>query len=194
MIILDFVLLILAVTIFTLGCFVYFKNTASSLNKYFFIYCLSGSYTAFIQFMCFSANDYNAAYRWLKFGSLWPFMFVFLFHLLLIFVKEERKTNKIFLYLLIYLPAGCFSALNYFTTVPVKTNFGNYEMNTNSEVGILLGVWISIVSLIMLFYCIRFHFQTADRLKRKQAKYIFISLIIRIHIAHCYLNHFIIKI
>jgi len=95
-----------AVYIF-LGLFVFFRNTNNSLNRVFFLLCLSLCVWAFCFSVVNSAADYRTALLWRQLSAVgWGIMHSFSLHFLIILTGNKGIFKKKWLYIPLYLPAA----------------------------------------------------------------------------------------
>ena len=101
---------------FGLGIAAYSKDPQSSVNRIFLLLMCSVSYWAFGEFMIWQAGSPEGAAFWLKASFLWPFVFAFTLHFILIFTKSGILRRYPILSLgIIYLPTAITSILLLFT-------------------------------------------------------------------------------
>jgi len=90
-----------------LGLFVFFRNTDNSLNRVFFLLCLSLCVWAFCFSIVNSAADYRTALLWRQLSVVgWGIMHSFSLHFLIILTGNKRIFKKKWLYIPLYLPAA----------------------------------------------------------------------------------------
>lgn len=90
--------------VFFMGGLVLVRDPNNSLNRIFFLFCLSVAYWGFIDFQFLTAPDSSLAFLWMKIGAFWPLAVAFLFHFTLMFAGIRLLSSRL-AYLLIYGPA-----------------------------------------------------------------------------------------
>ncbi|MGE5422373.1 MAG: EAL domain-containing protein [Ignavibacteriales bacterium] len=95
-----------AVYIF-LGIYILSLNSDKTLNRVFFLLCLSLSIWAFCFSIANSAPDHAMAYFWRRASTLgWATMYGFLLHFILILTERSRFLENKWIYPLLYLPGA----------------------------------------------------------------------------------------
>jgi len=122
---LAFFCLISAVITYGLGIFVYAKNPSSTVNRLFLAAMLAGTYWAIGEFMIWQSTGYEIVNFWLKASGFWPLAIAFFMHFILAFTNHPaaRDKNRLWLLLLLYLPASIFSLLGIFTDLIYTVRF-----------------------------------------------------------------------
>ncbi|MFH1227038.1 MAG: PAS domain S-box protein [Planctomycetota bacterium] len=167
------------------GGFIYSLNPKSRLNKIYMWYCLMMAYWGFTEFMYRQAESPDIARLWMKISCLWPFSMVALVSFALVFTEKVKVLrNKLALFL-IYGPALAFSLIDFMTnliaTNPLKEYWGyTPAIPRNNWIFDMSLVWAMGMAFWALFLCAVFFLKTADRKKKRQAKYVTLGLAVTI--------------
>ena len=158
---------------FIFSNFIYYQNRNNRLNRIFALTCLLISIAAFCEFMYRQTNDYNTAYIWMKISFLWPFIITALAQSALILTERTNLLKSKIFNTLLYFPAVLFSLLDLMLSEPIKKYWG-YTRNIHPDIriSIIISLWIIGFGLLGLFLCVKYFFQTDNKKKKKQAKYI----------------------
>jgi len=88
-----------------LGVYVLSLNVKATMNRLFFLLCLSLAAWAITFALGIAAPDYETSLFWRRVSSLgWGSMYGILFHFFLYLTKKEQLSDKKWIYSLIYLP------------------------------------------------------------------------------------------
>jgi PAS domain S-box-containing protein len=171
------------VSFFALGFIVYQLDPKRLLNRLFFIFCIIGAYLGFVELMIRQSESITTAHFWLRMGGLWPFIVAVLSHFILIFTGNVKALNNKATYVLIYGPALVFSVLltvtPFFPGLPVKAYWGYTRGVPTSRIfAAVLGIWSGILPLIILGLVVHHFLKTADKIKKKQALFLFLGFLI----------------
>lgn len=171
--------LLTAVAPLFMGNFVYYQNPRSVVNRAFFFCCLAFTYLGFVEFEFRRAETYDNAFLWMKLQSVWPLMLSVVFHFLLVFIEKSKQIKKGHIFALLYLPAllfFLFEAVDITLIKPIKTYWGwTYTYPLKSISFILPIVWIYGVSILLLYFAIRYHRKSTDEVKKSQIQLLIIG-------------------
>ncbi|MFC1999431.1 histidine kinase N-terminal 7TM domain-containing protein, partial [Chloroflexota bacterium] len=163
-----------------LASFVWARDSKSSVNRIFVVFCLAGTYWAFVDFGFRQSDTYETAAEWLKAFSFWPFAPALLLHFSLVFTEKSRLLRNKWTYVTLYLPALAFSLLDLTTDLmtvePVKESWGWAFEAPATVAQYLADVWTGIVMALSICLCLRYYMRDVDRQKKQQAKYVLIGI------------------
>lgn len=109
---------------YSLGIYVYLKNSRATLNRLFFLTMLTATYWAFCEFMIWQSGSQEMVRFWLKASSLWPFVIAFSIHFILDLTNHPMvKEKKILLPFFLYLPTAIISMVLFFTDSIYTTGY-----------------------------------------------------------------------
>jgi hypothetical protein len=172
--------LITAIVSFSLGIFVYLKNTKSAVNKSWFILSLSVSIWSFGIFALHNSPDEAHALFWIRFmycGAIFiPSSFL---HLIFNVSGITRYARNKKIILATYIISIIFLILN-FTPLFVKGVKPRLDFKYFTDPGILLPVYglFYLSDLIYAFYKLITEFPRVSAVKRNQLKYILFAAIV----------------
>jgi PAS domain S-box-containing protein len=173
--------LLAAVTAVFLGNFVLYRDPRKSLNRVFFLFCLSAAYASFTEFGYRQAESLATAYFWLRAGFLWTFLLPLQSHFVLLFSERNKVLESKLTYFLLYGPALVLSLLhllNLFGTEPVKVYWGwTYSQPENPIVDSLLGIWSVGIVLFSFYLCLQYYLKTTEHTKKRQSWYVFLGFL-----------------
>ena len=169
--------LISAVITYGLGIFVYAKNPDSRVNRLFLMVTVGASYWAVGEYLIWSINSYENVLFWLKASSCWTVVIVMCIHFILCFADHpvSRRENRVYLLMLLYVPAIILAGVNFFTdhifTVGYSPNFRYYY---TPSIGDPIYTVATIYFLAVLFWAIYVGLQARrsagnDTLKRQSS-------------------------
>ena len=123
-----FLSLVSSIIVLALGIFVFSTNRKNPLNRVFLFICILAFYWMFMESMLRDADSISSAYLWMKLTFLWVFLPAAGLHFILVLTKSDLLRRGTWVYLLIYLPAACFSIIEFTTdriiTTPVLKYWG----------------------------------------------------------------------
>lgn len=168
---------------FLLGLYVYQKDPRNQLNRISLLLCVSLGCSAFAEFGYRQATDYTTAFMWIKASSLWPFAMSFLLHFVLIFTKKSKVFQNKITYFILYVPAFIFFVIDLTTPLvsgePTKEYWGwTYSVPEDWLVYTVSTFWGLILIILSLILCFLYFYRTREPVKRQQAKYVFIGMVI----------------
>jgi PAS domain S-box-containing protein len=176
-----YISLISSIICLGLAFFVYYSNTKSKENIIFSIFLILLSIWTFAEFMYIRAPSADVAARWIQLVSLiWTYVIAILFHFVLIYTQQKRILRKKITYVLIYLPAVIFSAIDVFTKLitgpPVKEFWGYTNSMPATIVNYLVSSWAFILGIGVLIIVIWSYFHANDMRSKLRNKYMLMGL------------------
>ena len=164
------------------GSIVLSRDIKQALNRVFFFYCLASAVVAFSELHLLQALEENSAFFWLHYSSLWPFIFSFQMHFLLIYTKNDRLLRSVFTYVVIYLlpliyVISFFIFQNEILDV-AKLSWGwRYAIPEDgvTVINIVAGVWAGLFSVTVIVLSIIHYFKVGGT-RRRQTRYILIGV------------------
>lgn len=161
---------------------VYFYDKKSVSNKLFVCILIWSFFWSLIEFFKYSASTPLEAALLSKALVLWPFYSTFLLHFALVYTESDFLKKR-FAYILIYVPAAVFAAVDltttWITTAPIEMRNG-YQFSTQlpmKPVGATVeNIWASTLAVTALVICIVFYFRTLNENKKTQTKFIILGL------------------
>ena len=178
-----FLSLVSSIIVLALGIFVFSTNRKNSLNRVFLFICVLAFYWMFIESMLRDADSISSAYVWMKLTFLWVFLPAAGLHFILVLTKSDLLRKGTWVYLLIYLPAACFSIIELATdriiTTPVLQYWG-YTYGYSPDLlpfGIELA-WAFGILVGSVLIGIRYYFRTHEIREKSQTKFILAGFIV----------------
>lgn len=159
-----------------MGLAVYLLNRKRLANKLFLLTAVAGFYWTFTEFMMWQASNAEIANFWNKMGFMWPFFVALVLHFSLVYTESGWLKNK-FTYVLLYVPAAFFAFIDLTTGLingPPIMEYWGYEDTTpaSSAIYTLSNLWVSVLPVLALVFCILFHYRTIDESKKQQSKFV----------------------
>ena len=175
--------LLASVLAVSIGGLALHRNPRGMLNRLFFLLCLSGAYTSFVEFGYRQAESFDAASLWLRMGFLWTVSVSLELHFVLLYTKQTRILASRLTLALIYGPACAFSLWQLFSpdaVEPVKVGWGwTYSIAERYVVAnSLLDIWVLGTTLCALYLCLRYYLETTEHTEKRQAQYVFIAFLL----------------
>ena len=136
-----------------------------------------------ISFFAFtSATTYEWAVFWRKIFSFWPLVVPIQLHFILVFTEYwKRLGKKIEILVIMYIPSlfVIFLELNDLIAKDLVLEYwGWVEVNSLNWAFISASIWSSCYGLLSLFLCYQFFRKEDNPLKKQQAKFVFLGLLI----------------
>ncbi|MBN2344119.1 MAG: response regulator [Deltaproteobacteria bacterium] len=158
-----------------LGSFIYFKDTKATINRLYFVICMSVAYFSFLDFGYKQAKDLSEAMIWWRFDFLWSLHTAIWLHLAILFTEREKWLKQKFVYVLIYAPVAIFIFLDgtghYITGPPIKQPWGwSYSVRDNILSSISY-VWMSALPIISAGLYIWYLGKPTDIRKAAQSRF-----------------------
>jgi PAS domain S-box-containing protein len=174
-----FSLLAAAAALF-LGYYILYRNPKSALNRLFFLFCLTGACTSFMEFQLRLAETQTTALSWLKAGAVGIcFTLPLEVHFMLAFTQKKRLLARWWIYPALYVPALAFMLLvanGAIPLTPVKVYWGwTYDPAVANAADASFEIWITALTLLTIYLCLRYYLKTAERVKKRQALYLLIG-------------------
>lgn len=109
--------LVSALITYTLGVYVYARNTASAVNRLFFAGLLVATYWGIGEFFLWQARGYDEFLFWLKFSSFWILAIIFAIHFIFVFTARPfvNRIPPLLLAAILYVPSVIFALIEIFT-------------------------------------------------------------------------------
>ncbi len=184
---LAFISILCSIIIFFFGVFVLQRNPKRSLNRVFFLLCVSAAYLSFVEYGFRQAETYEEAFYWLDIIDLWLFAIPLELHFVLLFTEKDSLTkNKIFLAFL-YLPSILFLVLlpKYIKADPFKESWG-WTFDTIPKEHILISLfeaWFVVLGCLSIGIAIHYFLKNKEYIKKQRAKFVFLGVTISTAIA-----------
>lgn len=168
-----------SIFILSFGFFISTSFPNIKIVRLFFTICLLLSGINFIEFQMKIAETQEEADLWNKTFSVWPYILSTSLHFILLFRYEIKKT--LLVNILLYAPAICISYMDLTTgaiyTKPILTEWG-YTVTLSENIYSQISIFWTIIMLILIFYFSYFNYSISEGNKKKQAKLIFIGIVI----------------
>ena len=165
---LSLVSLIFSVAMLVFGVYAISKFPNRRLNQVFFFFTLAGAVWAFTEFGYRQAV--NAPF-WLRGSFLWVFAFPLALHWVLHLSLEEKKIDRWYAYLLLYLPAVIFAVLNFLNPLYLKETFTFGWIIVRPE-GVWWAIqdgWTALLLLLTIIMALRHNLRETDKKVKRQA-------------------------
>lgn len=166
-----------------MGATVLFWNPRAALNKVFSLFCFSIAYWAFMEAQLRHSSSYSEAFVYIHLLFLFPISVALFLHFTLILAGRERILHNPLTYFLIYVPTGAI-ALSYYLTdklrgAPVLEPWGwSYGAFDWSFVHNIQLIFLQLLTIAALYFCLKFYLGQTDRIARLRARYVLIGLAI----------------
>ncbi len=185
--VLVFIPLITSIICFLLANFIYFKGENNTLNRVAALICIFLTYLSFVEFEYRSSFSIKRAYFWFKLGSLFPFIFPLMFHIVLAFTRKLYVKKLKLLLIVIYIQALIITIMDITTNEFLKDislrHWGWSYTISKSIFSYSLFAWIIIICLISLyFFYINYKYEKNYNIKQV-SQYILVGLLIIICIS-----------
>jgi PAS domain S-box-containing protein len=168
--------------LFSLANFVFYIDPKKTLHRLFALFCLSCAYWAFCEFMFLTAEDAQTAHLWRKIYAFWSFIGAFMVHFVLVFTEKRAWLKRRATLFLVYAPSVLFSWTALATDLMVeRISYGPFGWRYQPAERSWF-YWATVAWAIALLFTIprllwRFFSSTEDPLKRRQARYVLISIL-----------------
>ncbi len=177
-----------AIITFTLGLFIYAKDSNKLLNRIFMLFCISVSILSFSEFGMRQAESYDTAKFWFVLTGIFPLCAFLFFYFTLIFYKKDIFKNKKWLFPILLPLTSIIIFLNFTITIfysnPIKTNWG-FDYSFTQDVFLFyltildFSFSIGLIIFSILLY-VKIYISSDDKIKKNQAKLISFGVTIAI--------------
>ncbi len=147
------ILISLILAVFLTGTYVFSSNPKNNVNRFFFIFSIISSFTAFAEYACNFSDNPETAVFWLKLQtSVLPVYFTVQLHFLLVFTKT-RFLNKINGIFFIYAAAVFITVNSLFSDIFITVTqewFGYTRLPAamNTPAGAVFGMFMTFITLL----------------------------------------------
>ena len=170
-----------AVTIFSIGNFVFYRNPRVVITR---VVLLLGALTAawsFAKFGYWQAESFEVAHFWIRAGATWPFAVASIMHFTLIFTEHSKLLQRKATYFLLYSPAAAFSALVVTTDLvngPPQRTFWGWATSVGEDQALfpVAIAWLALLTIGSAVLCGRYYLQITEDVARRRARYVFYGL------------------
>lgn len=162
-----------------IGIYIFTRFPRIAITRMFFNICLLLAGINFVEFQMRLAPTVQQAQLWAHLYAIWPFILATTIHFLLLFRGAIQK--PLLTYSLVYLPAIIIFYIelttNYISIKPIQTNWGYTTEPAEGNWFIFSSLWTISVLGAILFVSYQ-NFSLAIGIKKRQAFFIFIGLVI----------------
>ncbi len=158
------------------------RNPRHYINGMFMVLCVSFAYWGFTEYGLRQSGSFGEAAFWLSLFTLWHLSLAILLHFTLVFTEKKRLLQNPLTFAALYAPAVAFIILDFWKPFmlgsPVKVYWGwtyTIERNTLYTIDVL---WVFAMGIAVAVLAVRYFFSVKDRIKKKQAKYVALGLLI----------------
>ena len=177
----GFFTLLAAFATLSMGVYVYAKNPLHDINRSFLILCLGALYwiSTFLAFTQSSNIEY--ASFWRRAFSFWPFIIPLQFQFILVFTEKRRLLRNYPLLLFLLVPPSLVTLFELngviFDELVLK-DWGWVEINSLNLAFVSTSIWGVVMGILSLIVAHNFYRTVEHPLKKKQAKFVFLGLLI----------------
>jgi PAS domain S-box-containing protein len=166
----------------SLGLFIFFKDSKSSLNRVYFMLSVAISQLSLVEFGYRQSHNFEEASFWWHLDVLWSLHAACWFHFAAVFTEKNKWQSSRLFYLLLYGPVVAFAALdvfgNHITGPPVRQSWGwTYGIRDNllNSISFLWLIAVCIFGLILVIH----HYRGLQNIRKiKQTRLIILSALI----------------
>ena len=166
------------------GIIVFLLNPRRHLNTIFMLMSFSFAYWILVNFGFLMSRSVKEALFWINMFALWHISVSLLLHFILVFTEKARLLRNPATYAIVYGPALAFMLLDLWKSFtlgyPVRTPSGWAVYNPRNLVFYVDIAWACGASIIAAVVLIRYYFSSAEKLKKKQAKYVGLGFLVPI--------------
>ena len=172
-----------SIVVFSLGGFIFLRNTQRTLNRIFMLLCLSLALWSFTEFAYRQTDSLDIAYFWLRVNAFVYLVPPLSLHFMLVFTEESKQFGSRLAYLFMYAPAVMFIVLSLTTDTmggaPAKEYWGwTYTMPEQPLLYNISQFWSYGLGILALYLCLLCFLREKDNKKKQQAKFIFIGFLV----------------
>jgi PAS domain S-box-containing protein len=166
--------LCISASVLGVGLYTYLTNERSVLNRVFFLFALSCSYSSFIEFCIRVSPSAVMAQQWCVLGAFRLITGAFLLHFILCYTGYFSRERGRLTFIVIYLPALALSACEFLgcmfnITLSHRTWGWSYDPAVFPGVNYLFILWVLILVSWITISCVRYY-RTADPMRKKNAE------------------------
>jgi PAS domain S-box-containing protein len=158
------------------GVIVFLLNPRRHVNSIFMLMSFSFAYWIAVNVGFRMSHTVKDALFWINMFALWHFSVSLLLHFILAFTEKTRLLKKPATYAAVYGPALLFILLDLWKSFtlgyPVHTPSGWAVYNPKNVVFYADIAWACSAAIVATALLVRFYFFAAEKLKKKQAKYV----------------------
>jgi PAS domain S-box-containing protein len=166
------------------GVVVFLLNPRRPLNTIFMLMSFSFAYWIFVNHCFLLSHTVKEAVFWINLFAFWHISVSLLLHFILVFTEKTRFLKKPATFVIVYAPAGLFMALDIWKSFtigyPVHMPWGWTVHNPSNFVFYLDIAWACCAAVFAAVLLIQYYFSAAEKLKKKQAKYVGLGFLVPI--------------
>jgi PAS domain S-box-containing protein len=165
----------------SLGAYVLRRDSSATLNRVFFLYCMTGAAWCFAEFGYRQAESYVAASFWLQVGAAAIFTLPLELDFALRFAGRTRLFKRRLIYILLYIPALFFAITELSGTIssqPVQAFWGWTYVAPEHGLQAVFEIWVVVLWVASLAVTFGYYSRTTDSAKKRQALLVSIGLVI----------------
>lgn len=179
--------LLASVLSIAIGIYIFAKFPRISVTRMFFNICLLLAAINFIEFQMRIATTVHDARLWAQLYGIWPFILAFTLHFLLLFRSNNIRFPFV-AYTLLYVPATLIFYIelttDYISQKPILTNWGYTTEPADTSLFIVSTIWTLLILSAILYVAYQ-NFSISTGIKKRQAFFIFIGLVLNFLIGIC---------
>lgn len=169
-----------------IGIYIFTKFPRIAITRMFFNICLLLAGVNFVEYQMRMATSLHEADLWAHLYAIWPFILSTTLHFLLLFRGAIKK--PLFIYSILYLPAILIFYIelttDFISIKPIQTNWGYTTEPSEGNWFIFSSTWtLGILGAIL--YVAYQNFSLAVGIKKRQAFFIFVGLVLNFLIGIC---------